>query len=62
MEQTMMRMAAILGVLATGILLWAKRGCRHDIRTVPIAEEQTCLVCGSHRRYIEGKQPGPWKR
>jgi len=57
-----MRVAAVLGVLAAGLLLWVRRGCPHDVRTIPIGEEQTCLVCGSHRRFVLGQKPGPWKR
>jgi len=57
-----MRVAAVLGVLAAGLLLWVKRGCPHDVRTIPIGDEQTCLVCGSHRRFVLGQKPGPWKR
>jgi hypothetical protein len=53
---------AVVGVVAAGVLLWARRGCRHDVRTVPLAEEQTCLVCGSHRRFVSGEKPGPWQR
>jgi len=57
-----MRVLAIFGVLATGFLVWVRLGCRHDLRTVPISDEQMCLVCGSRRRYVLGEKPGHWKK
>lgn len=57
-----MRVLAILGVLMTGVLFWTGIGCTHDVRTVPIADEQMCLECGSRRRYASGEKPGHWKK
>ena len=57
-----MRVLSIFGVLATGFLVWVRLGCRHDVKTVPINDEQMCLLCGAHRRFVLGKKPGPWKK
>jgi hypothetical protein len=53
---------AILGALAAGFLFWARRGCRHDVRSAPIGDEQLCLDCGSRRRFVLGEQPGLWRK
>ena len=57
-----MRAIAILGALAAGLLVLAKLGCRHNVRSAPIGDEQLCLECGSRRRYVLGEYPGPWRK
>lgn len=32
------------------------------VRTVPISDEQMCLVCGSCKRFVLGEKPGPWRQ
>jgi len=61
-EQPLMRAIAILGALAAGFFVWARFGCRHDVRSAPIGDEQLCLECGSRRRFVLGEQPGVWRK
>ena len=61
-EKPLMRALAVLGALAAGFLVWARLGCRHDVRSAPIGDEQLCLECGSRRRFVLGEQPGLWRK